>query len=908
MPTPSFALRCRSSRRASAVRPLPARRLRSEAAAATSATSALADVGCSRLGGGGAWSEDGIRALLAAVAAMCASSWDSTAGGGRPLGGRPRKQIQRGKRKRLGFHRTKGKKKGSIGKAQALVALAAAPAAVHAPPGIEGTPTGIEGRVRDRVGRGRKGRWTNGQFPQDRLDRDAGVVVSPAEPRPWVFQWEGDGNRALQPTPPPAATHPPIPSFARDVTITRQARRQAVACFYLWTMDAPPASEDNETVTDILTNLGIPRGSYNSVKNIILDARSCYEKGEEYTGEKRGSDRMMLAAIPPGSVAALIIAESMEDGAGIRCAHADAMHWLRRRQEAGEENVEYWGLSATYSCFLRMKPTVSVVQKRSQGSDDPESAWCQACLGWVTQLLVRTGVDIPPEWGGPLTEEEKKLPWFNKTKLTLFSPHQVAEWDETHQDLVMLGGSGRSRRGKEIQVRFHRMPDGTIDTTGGDGEGSTLSEQRNRLSVKYDKQVRFLLGTASVQLPDRTDGTHGTVEGRRCAALEYTERFVLTHEDFSVRMKTEIGRVRTLEGEGAPWVTGKRTAADGVFDEDPLTKLFGAGAATETLLQQWEVLLVSDVACLEDADVVTLGEVDGLGVARLEKMRTEARAAHPGKFDRPTVNHKLALNPYESLYGNSWRDVIKKTTYMMKFLNVRDLVMHMTVQSDEVMRGTVYEGHAMFKHDALSLMTATKTMEWMKETEVNGRTIFERWLLPQEGLNDFITADGETTTRYRGRPPGNLPRLMSLDECGNKNLMDCVNSHVSATKKVVRAQDVNTDPKFELCDTVRASRAMLRCWDPQHGPNGGAPTSKNINASHERVWGKHLGEIRMARGRMVGGRSGHRRAEVAATRGGARERGPAPYTGEMEWLHPDARLGQDAKIERCAAIASGQAA
>ena len=114
-------------------------------------------------------------------------------------------------------------------------------------------------------------------------------------------------------------------------------------------------------------------------------------------------------------------------------------------------------------------------------------------------------------------------------------------------------------------------------------------------------------------------------------------------------------------------------------------------------------------------------------------------------------------------------------------------------------------------------------------------------------------------------------------------------------------------PKFELCDTVRASRALLRCWDLEHGPNGGPPTSENINACHKRVWGKHLGEIRMASGKMVGGRSGHRRAEVVATRGGVRERGPAPY-GEEEWLHPDARLGQDAKIERCAAIASGRAA
>ena len=88
----------------------------------------------------------------------------------------------------------------------------------------------------------------------------------------------------------------------------------------------------------------------------------------------------------------------------------------------------------------------------------------------------------------------------------------------------------------------------------------------------------------------------------------------------------------------------------------------------------------------------------------------------------------------------------------------------------------------MWKHDALSLMAATKTRERMDAAVVNGRTIYERWLLPQAGLNDVITAGGKTTTRYQGRPPGNLPRLMSLDEFANKNLMDCVNSHVTRCK------------------------------------------------------------------------------------------------------------------------------
>ena len=239
---------------------------------------------------------------------------------------------------------------------------------------------------------------------------------------------------------------------------------------------------------------------------------------------------------------------------------------------------------------------------------------------------------------------------------------------------------------------------------------------------------------------------------------------------------------------------------------------------------------------------------------------------------------------------------------MKKFINIRYLVIHMALESDRLMLGTKYEGKAMFKHDALSLMTANETREWMKKAKINGRTLYERWLLPEAGLNEVITlADGRTSRSYANRPPGNLPRLMALDECANKNLMDCVNRHISATWQLKRGPDVATDPKYEFCDVKRASRAVLRCWDPAHGPNGGAPDSKTIIACHARVWGKHLGEIRANRGCMVGARSGHRRAEKPNKRGGKRVKGPSPHEGPGEWLNDDARGAQVEKFERCEA-------
>ena len=223
MPTLSFELRPRSSRRATALLPLPTRRLRSEVAAATSATSARAGVGPSGLGEDD-MREDGVRSedggtwasLLAAaateasllLAAAATDASDSADGGGRPVGGRPSKKNRRGKRKRTGFQGRKGNRQGSVGKKHASVALSAAPAAVH-------TPARVQGRRRieplddseagGKSGRGKKGRRATGQLS---LHRDARVIVPPADPRPWVFQWEAHGKRAPPFTPPPAATPP----------------------------------------------------------------------------------------------------------------------------------------------------------------------------------------------------------------------------------------------------------------------------------------------------------------------------------------------------------------------------------------------------------------------------------------------------------------------------------------------------------------------------------------------------------------------------------------------------------------------------------------------------------------------------------------------------------------------------
>ena len=82
--------------------------------------------------------------------------------------------------------------------------------------------------------------------------------------------------------------------------------------------------------------------------------------------------------------------------------------------------------------------------------------------------------------------------------------------------------------------------------------------------------------------------------------------------------------------------------------------------------------------------------------------------------------------------------MIDASTAMRKWISIRNLVIHMAVETDEMMKGTKFEGKGLFKHDALSLMTAKATRDWMRRTKLNCRSLYSRSLLPEQGLNVTI--------------------------------------------------------------------------------------------------------------------------------------------------------------------------
>jgi hypothetical protein len=84
-------------------------------------------------------------------------------------------------------------------------------------------------------------------------------------------------------------------------------------------------------------------------------------------------------------------------------------------------------------------------------------------------------------------------------------------------------------------------------------------------------------------------------------------------------------------------------------------------------------------------------------------------------------------------------------------------------------------------------------------------------LLPETVLNDVIEVEeSKPITRFSNWPLGDLPRLVSLNECVNKNLMICVNRHISAKKQINRGPGVATDLKYEFSDVKSKSWVLLQ--------------------------------------------------------------------------------------------------
>ncbi len=89
------------------------------------------------------------------------------------------------------------------------------------------------------------------------------------------------------------------------------------------------------------------------------------------------------------------------------------------------------------------------------------------------------------------------------------------------------------------------------------------------------------------------------------------------------------------------------------------------------------------------------------------------------------------------------------------------MIEFMVAESQRVMLGTYHEDDWFFYHDALSLMTATSTIKWMRKKDY-----LRLWLLPVNQLS----ADFKYLNSYFRRPFGHSPDMMPCYCSLNKDL------------------------------------------------------------------------------------------------------------------------------------------
>ena len=101
---------------------------------------------------------------------------------------------------------------------------------------------------------------------------------------------------------------------------------------------------------------------------------------------------------------------------------------------------------------------------------------------------------------------------------------------------------------------------------------------------------------------------------------------------------------------------------------------------------------------------------------------------------------------------------------MSKLCCITDLIRFMMKESENLMKGSLHEDNFFIVHDALVLMTAKETIQWMKE-----KNYYHRLLLPMNGFQDG--------TPYAGRPVGNSPEFMTLENSLNRDILNSLRFH-----------------------------------------------------------------------------------------------------------------------------------
>ena len=455
---------------------------------------------------------------------------------------------------------------------------------------------------------------------------------------------------------------------------------------------------------------------------------------------------------------------------------------------------------------------------------------------------------------------------FDINKLNKLDRYQVGWWDESHRKCSLVTISGAN--GCQYITRVKRDEYGNPSLAGDKSEDSPVN-----VNVKYEKEARFALGVALVKKLD------GKVEGKRIPLFDYTEKNIISNEDWKKACAASILMVKG--GDGKSGWKGETRDEYQIYENDTLWQqgcgafLKGLGKQTMVRLNAAGIIAMSDLknCCFNDEHSENVvKETQGVSKNKMAQWKVQFERTHLGQGSVKTFDHRTAANPFKARYGDDWETYISKTEACRNKVSINKLIDHMFEETRKIFKGTTHENDWYIYHDALTLFSSATSLQYMEEKGHKSHLI-----LPELGCNDG--------TIYANRMVGMRPEVMPMDAHLNQDTHESVDRHCNVTSHLL-----DTDPrKFSKRTPNKLRSAYKRVWDPSLGPEGGAPSSKRIKEDIERVIDETYLKIFNRRGRVLdtsaykGRRAEVHEERVAAPHGGIRVKG----TGRSKyyWLH-----------------------
>ena len=94
-----------------------------------------------------------------------------------------------------------------------------------------------------------------------------------------------------------------------------------------------------------------------------------------------------------------------------------------------------------------------------------------------------------------------------------------------------------------------------------------------------------------------------------------------------------------------------------------------------------------------------------LSIRGLGQIYDHALIDLPWKPTPSVKDHKKAINPYYSRYGERWVEKLKTSSSMSRFCCITDLIRFMMKEAENLMKGSVHEDDFFIVHDDLVLIS-----------------------------------------------------------------------------------------------------------------------------------------------------------------------------------------------------------